>query len=61
MESEEKKLICEHTQTMKDLIQDFQKFYKVASKILPEIEHTETMNRKLKEIEDFKKRNHETA
>ncbi len=61
MESEEKKLISEHTQTMKDLIQGFQKFYTVASKILPEIEHTETMNRKLKELEDFKKRNPDTA
>ena len=61
METEEKKLISEHTQAIKDLIQNFQKFYKVASHILPEIEHTETLKRKAKDLEDFKKRNPETA
>ena len=45
MESEEKKLISEHTQTMKDLIQEFQKCYRVMSPILPEIENTDTAKR----------------
>ena len=57
MESEEKKLICEHTQTMKDLIQEFQKCYRVMSPILPEIENTETAKRIKAEREAFVKRN----
>ena len=61
METEEKQILTEHTQAIKDLIQNFQKFYKVASHILPEIEHTETLKRKAKDLEDFKKRNPETA
>lgn len=42
---------------MRDLSNDLQTFFKIAKKILPEIEHTKTLTRLEKEMEDFKKRN----
>ena len=57
MTKEEKRLIQEQTQSNRDLIQEFQKFYRVASKILPEIENTETLRRINNEREAFRNRN----
>ena len=57
MTKEEKRLIQEQTQSNRDLIQEFQKFYRVASKILPEIENTETLRRIKNEREAFLNRN----
>ena len=57
MTKEEKRLIQEQTQSNRDLIQEFQKFYRVASKILPEIETTETLRRIKNEREAFRNRN----
>ena len=57
MESEEKKLISEHTQAMKDLIQEFQKCYRVMSPILPEIENTDTAKRIKAERDKIKNSN----
>ncbi len=57
MTKEEKRLIQEQTQSNRDLIQEFQKFYRVASKILPEIENTETLRRIKNEREAFRNRN----
>ena len=61
MDADEKKLLIEHKQMMKELQQDFQKFYQIASKILPEIAHTQTLNRMEQEFEDFKKKSLETS
>ena len=57
MTKEEKRLIQEQAQSNRDLIQEFQKFYRVASKILPEIENTETLRRIKNEREAFRNRN----
>ena len=57
MTKEEKRLIQEQTQSNRDLIQEFQKFYRVASKILPEIENTETLRRIKNEREAFRNSN----
>ena len=57
MTKEEKRLIQEQTQSNRDLFQEFQKFYRVASKILPEIENTETLRRIKNEREAFRNRN----
>ena len=57
MEPEEKKIISEHTQAIKDLIQEFQKCYRVMSPILPEIENTETVKRLKAEREKIKNSN----
>ena len=57
MESEEKKIISEHTQAMKDLIQEFQKCYRVMSPILPEIENTDTAKRIKAERDKIKNSN----
>ena len=47
MEQDEKKLIIEHTQTMRELIQEFQKSYRVFNPILSEIPNSE-IGKKLK-------------
>ena len=57
METEEKKLISEHIQTLKDLIQELRNTSKVLSTILPEIENTETVKRLKAEREAFRNRN----
>ena len=57
METEEKKLISEHTQTLKDLIQELRNTSKVLSTILPEIENTETVKRLKAEREKIKNSN----
>ena len=61
MTPDEKKILLEHKQMMKELQQDFQKFYQIASKIIPEIQRTQTMNRLDAEFEDFKRKSLETS
>ena len=61
MDADEKKILLEHKQMMKELQQDFQKFYQIASKIIPEIERTQTVNRMKAEFEDFQKKSLETS
>ena len=56
MDAEDKKLLKEHSQKMADLQNDFQVFYKVFHRILPEIERTETVKRLDQERDDFKKK-----
>ena len=58
---ENSRIIGEHSRLIKELQENFQKFYKVVKYLIPEIEHTKTVERKLKELEDFKKRNPPTA
>ena len=61
MDAVEKKILLEHKQMMKELQQDFQKFYQIASKIIPEIERTQTVNRMKAEFEEFQKKSLETS
>ena len=61
MTTEEKKILLEHKQMMKELQQDFQKFYQIAPKIIPEIERTQTLNRMDAEFEEFKRKSLETS
>jgi len=61
MTADEKKILLEHKQMMKELQQDFQKFYQIASKIIPEIQRTQTMNRLDAEFEEFKRKSLETS
>ena len=61
MTADEKKILLEHKQMMMELQQDFQKFYQIASKIIPEIQRTQTMNRLDAEFEDFKRKSLETS
>jgi hypothetical protein len=57
MEKNEKKILQDHTAAMRDLQNDLQTFFKIAYKILPEIEQTKTLNRLEKEMEEMKGRN----
>ena len=59
MDDEDKKLLKEHSQKMADLQNDFQTFYRVVQRILPEIERTETVKRLDQERDDFKKKHPE--
>ena len=56
MNSEDKKLLSENTAAIKEMQNDFQKFYKFIKHILPEIEHTKTLTRLEKEIEESRKK-----
>ena len=56
MDAEDKKLLKEHSQKMVDLQNDFQTFYKIVKAILPEIEHTKTLTRLEKEMENSRKK-----
>jgi hypothetical protein len=56
MQKSEKKVLEDHTAAMRDLSNDLQTFFKIAKKILPEIEHTKTMTRLEKEMEDMKRK-----
>ena len=57
MEKSEKKILQDHTAAMRDLQNDLQTFFKIAHKILPEIEQTKTLTRLEKEMQDMKCRN----
>jgi len=52
---ENSRLIGEHSRLIKELQEDFQKFYKAVKYLIPEIEHTKTITRLEKEKEDFMK------
>jgi len=56
MDEEEKELLRKHTQQMAEMQNDFQVFYRVVQRILPEIERTETVKRLDQERDDFKKK-----
>ena len=56
MDAKDKQILIEHTQQMKRMEQEFQKFYKIAQNIIPEIERTQTLNRMEEELEEFKKK-----
>jgi len=56
MQKSEKKVLEDHTAAMRDLSNDLQTFFKIAKKILPEIEHTKTMTRLEKEMEEMKRK-----
>ena len=57
MEKNEKKILQDHTAAMRDLQNDLQTFFKIAHKILPEIEQTKTLTRLEKEMQEMKGRN----
>ena len=61
MTPEDKKILMECTQAIKALQQDMQTFNQIASKIIPEIEHTKTLNRMEQEFEEFKKKSLDTS
>ena len=59
MDAFEKELLRNHMQQMAELQNDFQVFYKVVQRILPEIERTETVKRLDQERDQFKKKHPE--
>ncbi len=61
MEEKERKILEDHTAQMRDLQKDLQTFFRIAQKILPEIEHTKTITRLEKEMEEMRKRNWESV
>jgi hypothetical protein len=61
MEKKERKILEDHTAQMRDLQKDLQTFFRIAQKIFPEIEHTKTITRLEKEMEDMRKRNWESV
>ena len=61
MEEKERKILEDHTAQMRDLQKDLQTFFRIAQKILPEIEHTQTITRLEKEMEEMRKRNWESV
>jgi succinate dehydrogenase/fumarate reductase-like Fe-S protein len=58
MDEEDRELLREHSRLIKELQEDFQKFFKVMQKILPEIEETRTLHRIEQDRKDFLSRNH---
>jgi hypothetical protein len=56
MDEEDRELLREHSRLIKELQEDFQVFYKVVQRILPEIERTETVKRLDQERDEFKKK-----
>ena len=58
MDEEDRELLREHSRLIKELQADFQKFFKVMQKILPEIEETRTLRRIEQDRKDFLSRNH---
>jgi len=58
MDEEDRELLREHSCLIKVLQADFQKFFKVMQKILPEIEETRTLRRIEQDRKDFLSRNH---
>jgi len=53
---DQEKLLSENTAAIKEMQNDFQKFYKFIKHILPEIEHTKTLTRLEKEMEESRKK-----
>ena len=56
MNKDQEKLLSENTAAIKEMQDDFQKFYKFIKHILPEIEHTKTLTRLEKEMEESRKK-----
>jgi hypothetical protein len=54
MGKSEKKILEDHTAAIRELQNDLQTFFKIAHKILPEIEQTKTLTRLEKEMEEMK-------
>jgi hypothetical protein len=59
MDEEDRELLREHSRLIKGLQEDFQNFYKVVQRILPEIERTETVKRLDQDRDKFKKKHPE--
>jgi|TARA_B110000914_G_C15191920_1_gene322173 hypothetical protein len=53
---ENSRLIGEHSRLIKEVQEDFQKFYKAVKYFIPEIEHTKTLTRMEKEMEESMKK-----
>ena len=53
---ENSRLIGEHSRLIKEVQEDFQKFYKAVKYLIPEIEHTKTITRLEKEMEESMKK-----
>ena len=56
MNKDQEKLLSENTAAIREMQDDFQKFYKFIKCILPEIEHTKTLTRLEKEMEESRKK-----
>ena len=56
MNKDQEKLLSENTAAIREKQDDFQKFYKFIKHILPEIEHTKTLTRLEKEMEESRKK-----
>jgi len=56
MTKEEKELLEKHTAQMAEMQNDFQTFYKIVKHLVPEIEHTKTLTRLEKEMNDSRKK-----
>ena len=56
MNKDQEKLLSENTAAIREMQNDFQKFYKFIKHILPEIEHTKTLTRLEKEMEESRKK-----
>jgi len=56
MNPEDKRILSENTAAIREMQNDFQKFYKFVKHILPEIEHTKTLTRLEKEMEESRKK-----
>ena len=56
MNKDQEKLLSENTAAIREMQYDIQKFYKFIKHILPEIEHTKTLTRLEKEMEDSRKK-----
>ena len=56
MNKDQEKLLSENPAAIREIQDDFQKFYKFIKHILPEIEHTKTLTRLEKEMEESRKK-----
>ena len=56
MNKNQEKLLSENTAAIKEMQDDFQKFYKFIKHILPEIEHTKKLTRLEKEMDESRKK-----
>ena len=57
MNESEQKLIAEHSAAIRELQNEFQKFFTIAKTLLPEIAETRTLQRLINEREECRKRN----
>ena len=59
MTDSEQKLIAEHSAAIRELQNDFQKFFSIAKTLLPELAETRTLQRLINNKEECRKRNSE--